>query len=464
MPTATQQFTHKGLQEKRGRIRAELTKLGDKIKGDVRAFSPEEKAQFDQLKTDWEAAGTALKACESDIAAIDSLINSGDGGDPPPAADPAADGGANAARNRLNKERGLPPLGDGASADQNQRDRKLALQAWARNQHGVKITKRHKDAADRMGVNIRSPHLDFKLSPGIKTRSNNTATGAAGAYTIAREFSGVLEQALKDFSNVRGVVDQFTTATGASLDYPTEDDTNTEGAQISEEQETAFSDDTFGTVTFGGFKFSSKGVLISYELLNDPEFDMESLIASQIGQRIGRGQGRAFTTGTGTGQPHGIVTASTLGITTASAVAFTADELTRLAFAIDKAYRDDPSFGYMMSDTAVAYALLLKDGQNRPLLRDGYRDGITIPVLNGYPVYTNQFMDACSGVGGVPVTAKKHVLAGAFNRFKIRDIGPVRIRRLDERYAENDRVGFIGFMRSDSRCVNTACIKHMLQA
>ena len=40
----------------------------------------------------------------------------------------------------------------------------------------------------------------------------------------------------------------------------------------------------------------------------------------------------------------------------------------------------------------------------------------------------------------------------------------MRLRRLDERYAEKDQVGFIGFLRTDARCVNTSAIKYMVQA
>ena len=38
--------------------------------------------------------------------------------------------------------------------------------------------------------------------------------------------------------------------------------------------------------------------------------------------------------------------------------------------------------------------------------------------------------------------------------YKIRDVGVLRLRRLDERYAEKDQVGFLAFLRSDSRLLN----------
>ncbi|MFQ5518293.1 MAG: phage major capsid protein, partial [Acidimicrobiia bacterium] len=46
-----------------------------------------------------------------------------------------------------------------------------------------------------------------------------------------------------------------------------------------------------------------------------------------LGERLGRIQSSQFTTGTGSSQPHGVVTASTLGKTAASATAITGDEI-----------------------------------------------------------------------------------------------------------------------------------------
>ena len=43
------------------------------------------------------------------------------------------------------------------------------------------------------------------------------------------------------------------------------------------------------------------------------------------------------------------------------------------------------------------------------------------------------------------------------------DAGPLRMRRLDERYAEKDQVGFIAFLRSDSNTTNSAAIKYLVQ-
>lgn len=469
-------FQLKGLREQRAAIRTKIEAIGSRLKTEQRAMSSEEKAAFEQLKTDWADLNAKISAIEADIQAIDAAIaadepldQSQQVDDPaPPPADPGMtqNGGRRPKVGRGDADpRGLSRRGDGASLERARADRALALQAWARSQHGLSVRPEHREACKRLGINPRSKFFDVRLSgrrPLVRGLTVGTTT--AGGYTVPEGFSGILEQALLDYSAVRGVADVMVTAGGGDMPYPTEDDTSNTGELLGEATEANFADNTFGVVTFRAYKFSSKGVLVSYELLNDSAFNLEEILGTQLGIRIARIQGDYFTTGTGTSQPHGIVTASSLGVTTASATAFTADELTRLAFSVDPAYRKAPTCGYMMHDTAMAYAMLLKDGENRPLFRESYRDGITFSTINGFPVFLNQYMAQCSGTGGIPVTAKKHVLFGDMSKFKIRDVGAVRIRRLDERYAEKDQVGFIGFLRSDSRCVNTSAIKHLLQA
>lgn len=451
----------KGLREKRGKIAADLRKLGDVMHKENRALNADEQTLFDKLKTDFVAVGEQIRTAETTLGELDSLLSSAGEGEG------EGDGGEgemeNARRVPGREDRDGRPKkrGDGASADQSRRDRALALQAWCRKQYGFRLSREHVAACKRSGLNPRSRTFEVRLSSDPKQFRAMSTTATAGGDTIAREFSYQLEMALKDFSNVRGVCDEFRTDTGAALDYPTEDDTGNTGEQLNENIEVTYADDVTGNVVFNAYKFSSKGILVSHELLNDSAFNLEEILGRQAGVRIGRIQGQRFTTGTGVSQPQGIVTASTLGVTAALATAFTADELTRLAFSVDPAYRQDPSFGYMMHDSILAYALLLKDSNGRPLLRESYRDGIVIPMLNGFPVYPNQFMAAA--VANAPATAQKHVLVGAFAKHKIRDVGTVRLRKLEERWAEKDQVGFIAFLRSDSRCVNTAAIKHLLQ-
>ena len=66
---------------------------------------------------------------------------------------------------------------------------------------------------------------------------------------------------------------------------------------------------------------------VSQQLLQDSAFDLNSFLVEAMGERIARATNAAFTTGTGSSQPQGIVVGSSLGNTTAGATAITADDV-----------------------------------------------------------------------------------------------------------------------------------------
>ena len=111
----------------------------------------------------------------------------------------------------------------------------------------------------------------------------------------------------------------------------------------------------------------------------------------------------------------------------------------------------------MMHDSILAAVCLIKDSQNRPIFIESYRDGDPDRLCNE-PVVINQNMDSTMA------STKKTMLFGCWSKYKIRDVGTVRFRRLDERYAEKDQVGFLAFLRSDGRILDagTNPIRHII--
>jgi HK97 family phage major capsid protein len=449
-------FKLKGLRERRGKVRAELQKLGDRLRTEERAMSAEEQETFGKLKDEFSKLSEQVRTTEEQLKALDDLTGGeGDdgGGDGAGDTDPVQE---NARRIPGKQDRsGRRAGGDGASAADTAKYRKLAFQAWARRQYGKGLTHEHAEACKRAGVNPGAKTFRFKLGNRPHYRAMDVST-TTGGDLIAPDFSKVLERYLKDFSSVRGVCDEFRTATGVSLPYPYVDDTSNVGELLGINTEVAYQDVATNFLTFAAYKYSSKGILVAHELLNDSFFDLESLIGELAGERLGRIQGTHFTTGTGTSQPQGIVNCTT-GVTAGSTTAFTVDDLVNLVHSINPAYRGAPSFGLMGNDTVLAYLALMKDGQGRPLFAQSFREGSPDTVY-GYKWHPNQFMDSAF------TTGKKLIVAGDFSKFKIRDVEEVRIRRLDERWAEKDQVGFIAFMRSDSRIVNTAALRKLVLA
>ena len=278
----------------------------------------------------------------------------------------------------------------------------------------------------------------------------STAVTTAGGYTIAPLFFNELQVAMKAQGGMRQAARVITTATGANLPFPLMDDRSNvatiiaENTQIVEDTEL-----TFGQTSLGGWTYKSGVMLISLQLLNDSAFDFDSVIKDAIAGRFVRGQNAHFTTGSGTGQPRGVVTAATqgkVGVTSKTTSVIYGD-LVDLMYSVDPVYRVGGA--WMMHDSSLRVIRKITDSQNRPLWQPGLIEGVPDTLL-GSPIVTNQDM---------PVMAAnaKSILYGNFNNYIIRDISTsMQMMVLRERYADYLQVGYICFTRSDGNLVSAA--------
>jgi HK97 family phage major capsid protein len=277
----------------------------------------------------------------------------------------------------------------------------------------------------------------------------NTGSGAAGGYTIAPEFAAELLIVMKLQGGVRAVARNIKTATGATLPWPTMDDTAqvatiiNENTQITEDTEL-----TFGQVSIGAFTYKSGVLLISLQLLQDSAFDFDTVIRDAIAGRFVRGQNAHFTNGTGTGQPQGVVTAAVSGKvgTTGQTTSVITDDLVDLEHSVDPVYRRGAS--YMMNDSSFKVLKKLKDTMGRPLFLPGFTVGSFDTIL-GYPVVVNQDM------ANMAANAKS-ILFGNFNNYLIRDTLEIQMMVLRERYADYLQVGYIAFSRADGKLISAS--------
>jgi len=235
------------------------------------------------------------------------------------------------------------------------------------------------------------------------------------------------------------------------------DDTSNTGAAIGENSGANTTDISVGQQTWYAHKQTSNFVKVPFELFRDSMVNLESFIGSLLGERLGRREETLFTTGTGAGEPYGIVNGSVAGKTTASATAVTFDEIYDLINSVDPAYQVNA--GFMLHSGILNAVRKLKDGQGQYLWQPSSQMGMP-SMLAGFPYYRNQSMQSTLATG------TKTFLFGDLSKYKIREVGTVRLRRLDERFADNDQVGFIAFTEIDGKILNagTNPIKHMLQA
>lgn len=288
------------------------------------------------------------------------------------------------------------------------------------------------------------------------------ATGGAGGYTVPPGFWARVTETMLAFGNVAGVANVITTATGQDLPWMTNDDTANEGAILAENTAIGTQDVTFGTKTLGAYLYTSKLVRVSVQLLQDSSLDIEAFLARKFATRLARIHNRHQTTGTGAGQPQGIVTGATTGKTTASSSAITYTEIIDLIHSVDPAYRFTNA-KFMMNDQILAYIRKIKDdiggaGLGRPLWEPSTQVGIPNSIV-GYPYVVNQHM------ASTVATTNTTVLFGDFQTgYVVRNVKNAQLVRLAERYAEFLQVGFFMYDRQDAVVDDTAAYKALVQA
>jgi hypothetical protein len=129
-------------------------------------------------------------------------------------------------------------------------------------------------------------------------------------------------------------------------------DTTQAGAILAENATITAQDATFASTTLKAWKYTSKLIAVSWELIQDSFFNIDELVGELAGTRLGRILNTHFTVGTRlrSSQPNGVVTAATSGKTGIVGQTLTViyDDLMDLVYSVDVAYR--PRAIWMMND------------------------------------------------------------------------------------------------------------------
>ncbi|MCK9389772.1 MAG: phage major capsid protein, partial [Sulfuritalea sp.] len=283
----------------------------------------------------------------------------------------------------------------------------------------------------------------------------STTTAGEGGYTVATEYYRQLAEAMKAFGGIRSVATIIQTGTGAQMNFPTTDATAEEGEIVGQNAAASLGESTFGNVALDVYKYSSKKIAVPFELIQDSMFDIEAYINRLLQMRIGRITAKHFTTGTGTSQPKGIVTAATAGKVgaTGQTTSIIYEDLTALEHSVDPSYRKGPKVGYMMNDDTVRIVRNIKDSTGRPLFVPGYEAGAMIEGgapdrLMGKPIIVSQEMATMAA-------SAKSILYGDFSHYLIREVMDLTLFRMaDSNFILNGQIGFVAFNRQGGNSVD----------
>lgn len=275
----------------------------------------------------------------------------------------------------------------------------------------------------------------------------STGTDATGGALVPTTFAGELLQAMTAFGGARAVADVMQTESGEVMQWPTVDETTEEGEWLDENVAATDGDPSFGTVSIGAHRLSSRVIAIPLAILQDTNLpNLVGMVQAMQAARLGRSGNKAYTNGNGTGKPAGMVGAAAVGHTTAVGMdtGYAYNDLIEIEHSVDPIYRRNSLF--MVHDSGLKAIKKLKDSQGRPLWLPGI-SGATPAEILGYGYELNQDLAA-------PAAGATSIMFGDFKKYKIRDVASVVFHRFtDSAYAKKGQVGFLAVVRTDGRLI-----------
>jgi HK97 family phage major capsid protein len=278
-------------------------------------------------------------------------------------------------------------------------------------------------------------------------------TDSEGGYLVPDEYERTLVEALEEENIFRTLAHVIQTSSG-DRKIPVVASKGS-AAWVDEEGAIPEGDDAFAQVSIGAYKLGTM-IKVSDELLNDSVFNLEAYISKEFARRIGAKEEEAFFSGDGVGKPTGVLSATggaEIGVTTAAATAFTADEIFDLFYSLKAPYRRKAVF--IMNDASVKALRKLKDSNGQYLWQPSLTAGTPDTLLNR-PVYTSAYMPAIEAQA-------KSVLFGDLSYYWVADRQGRSFKRLGELYAPTGQVGFLGTQRVDGKLVLPEAVKVLQQ-
>lgn len=321
--------------------------------------------------------------------------------------------------------------------------------------------------AGKLNSDDHSVLFERRATVGVEgTPTGGAYPSSTSGFFVPVGFSNEVETATKFYGDMlqAGFCRIVDTATGAPLPWPTSNDTGTQAEIVGEGQQVSTNDVNIGQIVFGSYKYSSKMVKVSLEILQDSAFNLNAFLTEQFGQRFGRKLNSDFLTGSGTNMPTGVMTAMTnngaptytaIGASTNDGVSgantIGADDIVNVIHALDPSYRVGASF--LMNDGTFGQLQRLKDKYGRPL----WNPGLTVGApdnLYGHRYYLNPYMASLQTQASSPAVTNTTLLFGRFDKYLIRRVKEMSILRLEERFADYGQIAFIGFARYDANLLD----------
>lgn len=216
-------------------------------------------------------------------------------------------------------------------------------------------------------------------------------------------------------------------------------------------------DMTNSQVTLNPYKYAITN-LWSSELAQDNTIGLEDLVARTTGRELGLDIGTALTTGDGTDDPNGFITAATNGGTAVGTGStygtyFGPTDLVNLFYGRQAPYRLVGS--WQANSTSLAQIRNARDTAGNHIWEPSLVAGAPETVL-GRPIYENPAMASGS--------AAKSVAFGDFSRYYVARVVPIRVESSIHYKFSTDQIALRTIERVDGDLVDTIAIAYLVNA
>ncbi len=270
--------------------------------------------------------------------------------------------------------------------------------------------------------------------------------------------------ALQATGSLYDIVGKLRTVTGESVKVPYLNDVS--NLFVLNSASITTTDPATGGITISIDDIRMNPILIEYSLIQDVGFDLVAYIEGACRTRYMRTMSKWLALGN-TSNVGGLIAGYTAGVTGNTTLVTKYVDLTAMLAALDPAYI--PGAVWAMNNTTLSNQILsLTDSNGRPLFipfQDGGASGFIGTIL-GLPVKISQYHpNNASG--------NEYIQLGNFEQgYILREVttpdaaapgrepgqGTIMLRRLDERYAELNKVGFVGFARVGGAITNPGSV------
>lgn len=387
-------MTPKELLEKRAQLVAEARQIVDRADKEDRELTGEESANFDKYMSEADTLlerserATRLESAEKSLQDVEPVIS-----EPDPISDDAPEPRTDRSEQEMRAFRNFIQYGNRSN--------------WPDNE-------------------IRALQADLDVS---------------GGYTVAPpQFVNQLIKFVDNELFFRQLANIIPVTSSDAITAPSLDTDPADAAWTAEIG--AVSEDS--SMAFGARELEphqlTKLLKVSEKLLMVSALPVENLVRDRLAYKLAVPQENAFLNGTGAGQPLGVFTASSQGISTSrdvstdnSTAAFTFDGLKNAKYSLKSQYW--PRLNWIFHRDGVKMAAKLKDGEGQYQWSPSTQAGDPDRLL-GFPVRMSEYAPN-TFTSGLYVG-----ILGDFSHYWIAELQSMGFKRLDELYAANSQVGF----------------------